>query len=73
MKITVLLLGVMMLTSCDTKTQSLECYKTHHDERNVKVKYCNKKSELRKTEDCRNALDASFLVMPYTRDSHKAW
>lgn len=62
MKTGLISLGLLatLLTGCDAVAQSLEWYKAHDKERDAKVEECKKASDPRGTEDCRNAIDASF-------------
>jgi hypothetical protein len=61
MKTGLISLGLLatLLTGCDAGAQSLEWYKAHDKERNAKVEECKKASDPRRSEDCRNAIDAS--------------
>jgi len=67
------LLAAVLLTGCDTSAPSLEWYKAHDKERNAKVEECKKASDPRGTEDCRNAIDASFRSGSYTQSPDKSW
>ena len=62
MKTGLISLGLLatLLAGCDADTQTPEWYKAHDKERNAKVEECKKASDPRGTEDCRNAIDASF-------------
>lgn len=67
------LMAAILLTGCDEKAQSLEWYKAHDKERDAKVEECKKASDPRGTEDCRNAIDASFRSGSYTKSPNKSW
>lgn len=67
------LLAATLLTGCDAGAQSLEWYKAHDKKRNAKVEECKKASGPRGTEDCRNAIDASFRSGSYTKSPNKGW
>ncbi|MCG8707638.1 EexN family lipoprotein [Brenneria sp. 4F2] len=67
------LLVATLLTGCDAGAQSLDWYKAHDKERNAKVEECKKSSDPRGTEDCRNAIDASFRSGSYTKSPNKSW
>jgi len=49
--ISLALLASRSLTVCDDGAQSLECYKAHDNDRNVKVEECKKASDPRGTGD----------------------
>lgn len=67
------LLAAVLLTGCDAGAQSIEWYLAHDKERDAKVEECKKASDPRGTEDCRNAIDASFRGGHYTKSPNKGW
>ena len=67
------LLAATLLPVCNAGAQSLEWYKAHDNERNAKVEECKKASNPRGTEECRNAIDASFRSGAYTYGPNKSW
>ena len=67
------MLASMLVTACNADAQSQEWYKAHDKERNAKVEECRKASDPRGTEDCRNAIDASFRSGSYTHGPNKSW
>jgi hypothetical protein len=71
--VTLSLLSAVLLTGCDAGAQSLEWYKAHDSERNAKVEECKKASDPRGTEDCRNAIDASFSSGSFTKSPERSW
>jgi len=76
MRTGILSLGVLvatLLAGFDANAQSLEWYKANDKERNAKVEECKKASDPRGTEDCRNAIDASFRNGSYTKSPNKSW
>ena len=69
-----LLATVLLTTGYDaTASQNLEWFKTHDKERQAKIEECKKKTEPRGTEDCRNAIDASFASGTFTKSSGRTW
>lgn len=75
MKTGVISLGLMaiLLTGCDAGAQSIEWYQSHDKEREAKFEECKKASNPRGTEDCRNAIDATFRAGSYTKSPNKGW
>lgn len=66
------LLAATLLTGCDAGVQSLDWYKAHDKERDAKVEECNKASDPRGFEDCRNAIDARLRSGSYTKSPEKS-
>lgn len=52
---------------------SLEWFKQHEAERAATVEACKKMAHPRGTEECRNAIDASFRGGSYTKSKPQSW
>lgn len=69
----IVVLASLLLTACDSGAKSIDWYKSHDAERNQRYDECTKLSEPRATEDCRNAIDASFRSGSLTKSEHRSW
>ncbi|WP_343463891.1 EexN family lipoprotein [Pantoea sp.] len=67
------LLSAMLLTGCDDGAKSVEWYQAHDEARSAKFEACKKDANPRGTEDCRNAIDATFRSGSYTKSPEKGW
>ncbi|MCE0491907.1 EexN family lipoprotein [Pantoea sp. Mb-10] len=67
------LLSALVLAGCDDEAKSIEWYQAHDKERNAKFETCKNDANPRGTEDCRNAIDATFRSGSYTKSPEKGW